>query len=130
MPISEDRNKALRTLLEERRQEIVSQIEARMRDVRPNQSVLDPAESCESEFQDEIEFALIQMKAETLNKLEEALARLEDDKYGYCFECGHGISEPRLRAIPFAVRCKTCEEEREAKEMRRRVLGHRGFSID
>ena len=53
------------------------------------------------------------MKAETLNKINEALARLEDGRYGLCFECGDEIAEARLRALPFAVRCKDCEEARE-----------------
>ena len=53
------------------------------------------------------------MKAETLSKINEALARLEEGAYGYCFECGQEISQQRLRALPFAVRCKDCEEARE-----------------
>ena len=47
------------------------------------------------------------MKAETLNKINEALARLEDGRYGLCFECGDEIAEARLRArcpSPCAVR--------------------------
>jgi RNA polymerase-binding transcription factor DksA len=60
------------------------------------------------------------MKAETLNKrINEALNRLEEGKYGYCFECGEEISEARLRALPFAVRCKDCEEARETRRAAR-----------
>ena len=47
-------------------------------------------------------------------------ARLEEGTYGDCFECGDEISEPRLRALPFAVRCKDCEEARETAEQRER----------
>jgi len=61
------------------------------------------------------------MKAETLQKINEALARLEEGKYGYCFECGEEIAEQRLRALPFAVRCKDCEEAREVAEQRERI---------
>ena len=74
--------------------------------------MLDAAETSEADIQDDIEFALIQMKSETLHKIEEALARLEEGTYGNCFECGDEISERRLRALPFAVRCKDCEEAR------------------
>ena len=90
-----------------------------MRDVRAEgasgegQGVLDAAETSEADIQDDIEFALIQMKSETLHKIEEALARLGEGTYGNCFECGDEISERRLRALPFAVRCKDCEEARE-----------------
>ena len=58
------------------------------------------------------------MKGETLNKVNEALRRLEEGTYGNCFECGDEIAGPRLRALPFAVRCQACEERREA------VYGH------
>jgi len=84
--------------------------------------VLDAAESSEADIQDEIEFALIQMKAETLIKIEEALRRLEEATYGYCFECGEEISERRLRALPFAVRCKDCEAAREVAQQRERLM--------
>jgi len=126
----------LKQILEDRRRDILSEVQEKMRDVRtdgPNdEGVLDAAESSESDIQDEIEFALIQMKAETLNKIEEALRRVEEGTYGFCFECGEEISEKRLRALPFAVRCKDCEEAREVAAQRERVLSRRvtGFGLD
>jgi RNA polymerase-binding transcription factor len=129
----------LKQILEERRREILSEVQEKMRDVRAvgafgeGQGVLDAAETSESDIQDDIEFALIQMKTETLHKIEEALARLDEGTFGYCFECGDEISERRLRALPFAVRCKDCEEAREIAEQRERVFAQRrsaGFLID
>ena len=121
----------LRQLLEARRLEIIGEVHHKMRDVRTegaavtSQGVRDEAESSEAEIQDDIEFALLQMKAETLNKITEALARLESETYGYCYECGEEIAEQRLRALPFAVRCKGCEEECETAQHRQRTLGGR-----
>ena len=83
--------------------------------------VFDAGESSEADIQEDIEFALIQMKAETLNKINEALGRLEEGLYGNCFECGEEIAEARLRALPFAVRCKDCEEAREVAAERERI---------
>ena len=57
-----------------------------------------------------------------------ALRRLEDGSYGDCFECGDEISEARLRALPFAVRCKECEEARETAEQRERLSQRRSSS--
>jgi len=130
-PMDPGRYAELKGILEERRREIMSEVQGRMRDVRAEgagsavQGVLDAAESSELDIQDEIEFALIQMKAETLNKIDEALRRLEEGTYGYCFECGEEISEKRLRALPFAVRCKDCEEAREVKMQRDRLMAQR-----
>ena len=53
------------------------------------------------------------MKTETLARIDEAIVRLDAGKYGSCFECEGQITERRLRALPFAVRCQTCEEHRE-----------------
>ena len=110
---------------------VIVSVAVALRDVRAEgagsavQGVLDAAESSELDIQDEIEFALIQMKAETLNKIDEALRRLEEGTYGYCFECGEEVSEKRLRALPFAVRCKDCEEAREIKQQRDRLMAQR-----
>ena len=126
------RYSGLKRMLEERRHEIRAEVQGKMRNVRAEgtwggklNEVLDAVESSEADIQDEIEFALIQMKSETLNKIDDALARLEQGDYGNCFECGEEIAEKRLRALPFAVRCKDCEEAREAAEQRQRQLAAR-----
>jgi DnaK suppressor protein len=132
--MARDRYAELKRILDERRREILSEVHEKIRDVRaegannPTIGVLDAAESSESDIQDDIEFALIQMKAETLNKIEEALRRLEEGTFGYCFECGEEISERRLRALPFALRCKDCEEARELAQQRERMQARRGSS--
>src|SRR5436190_15501402 len=122
----------LKTMLENRRRELVTEVQGRIRDVRADgnreRDVLDQGESSEVDIQEDIEFALIQMKSETLNKIDAALRRLEDGSYGDCFECGEEISEARLRALPFAVRCKDCEEARESAEQRERMLARKGSS--
>jgi RNA polymerase-binding transcription factor len=38
-----------------------------------------------------------------------ALARVEDDSYGQCVDCGHEIPEGRLEARPDAARCVACQ---------------------
>jgi DnaK suppressor protein len=119
----------LKLMLEERRREIQAEVQSKMRDVRADgdkqSEVFDAVESSEADIQDDIEFALIQMKSETLNKINDALARLEQGTYGNCFECGDEIAEKRLRALPFAVRCKDCEEAREVAEHRARQMASR-----
>jgi DnaK suppressor protein len=126
-----DRYAELKRMLEERRRDLQAEVQGRMRDVRAesqggkSHEVFDDVESSEADIQDDIELALIQMKSETLNKINDALARLEHGEYGYCFECGEEIAEKRLRALPFAVRCKACEEAREIAEQRERQLAAR-----
>jgi len=45
-----------------------------------------------------------------------ALARIEDNTYGRCTDCGSDIPEGRLEARPDAARCVNCQ----AKRARRR----------
>ena len=126
------RDHDLRKMLEDRRRELMYEVQGRIRDARTDiikeRQVLDQGESSEVDIQEDIEFALIQVKADTLNKIDVALRRLDEDTYGVCFECGGEIAERRLRALPFAVRCKDCEEARETAEQRERIMARRGSS--
>ena len=94
----------LSKMLLERRSQLQAEVQGKMRDVRAEgasgkmSEVFDAVESSEADIQEDIEFALIQMKSETLTKVNDALARLEHGNYGYCFECGEEIAEKRLRA--------------------------------
>jgi DnaK suppressor protein len=121
----------LKRMLDERRREILSEVQGRIRDQREADvwgkvhEVLDAGESSEADIQEDLEFALIQMKTETLTKINEALARLDAGTYGYCPECGGEISQQRLRALPFAVRCKECEEAREMAVEREKAMAQR-----
>jgi DnaK suppressor protein len=119
----------LRKMLEDRRRELLNAVHDKIRDARAEGSkereVLDQGESSEVDIQEDIEFALIQMKSETLNKVDAALRRLEEGTYGDCYECGGEIAEARLRALPFAVRCKDCEEARETAERRERMMAQK-----
>jgi DnaK suppressor protein len=123
------RSAELRMMLEDRRGALVQDVQGRIRGARighaDEHEVLDEGEVSEIDTQDEIQFALIQMKAETLEKIEAALRRLDQGAYGDCFECGNEIAEARLRALPFAVRCRNCEEAREIADQRERHLSQR-----
>jgi len=130
--MSQSRYSELRQMLEARRREIQAEVQGKMRGVREEgtwggklNEVLDAVESAEADIQEDIEFALVQMKSETLNKINDALMRLEQGDYGYCFDCGEEIAEKRLRALPFAVRCKDCEEARETAQQRERQIAAR-----
>ena len=95
----------LKTMLEERRRELMTAVQHKMRDVRAeggnDRDVLDQGESSEVDIQEDIEFALIQMKSETLNKID--AARLHSSST--CFNhrrsgqngCSSLTSRPRPR---------------------------------
>jgi RNA polymerase-binding transcription factor DksA len=45
---------------------------------------------------------------ETLQEIDDALAKLADGRYGLCEECGQPIGEARLEAMPAARLCIAC----------------------
>jgi len=113
----------LRTMLETRRDQLTSDVQGRIRDVVTRSSAdresSSEHEGAESNIQGDIELALIQMKSETLRRIDAALRRVDQGTYGNCVECQQPISKERLRALPFAPRCTRCEEARETTEPRR-----------
>ena len=122
----------LRTVLQNRRAELAHELHGRIRDVRSegigDRGVLDAAESSEVDIQDDIGFALIQLKTETLKKIDTALRSIEQGDYGDCLECGCEIAPKRLRALPFALRCRDCEAAREVTARRERSTAYKGPS--
>ena len=120
-------------VLSEHRRQMQAEVAGRICDGRTNYSneVRDDLERSDADFQGDIALALVQMKAETLRRIDEALTRLDADQYGFCLECEREIAERRLRVLPFAVRCQACEERREqAQGCARRIADHRAaFSL-
>jgi DnaK suppressor protein len=119
-------------MLQDRQREMQSLLQHRVRRLPSDRPVdgLDETEHAEADIQEHIEVALIQMKGETLQRVREALVRLDAGEYGDCAECGGEIAEQRLRALPFAVRCRACEESHEQQAAReRRLASPQGFSL-
>lgn len=56
---------------------------------------------------------IVDIRQEELIKMDVAERKLKDGTYGICEECGQEISEERLEAQPYAVRCLEDEERFE-----------------
>ena len=117
----------LRQMLIDRRREMQDDLKGRIRDGRSDRSheVRDDLEVSDADIQGDLDLALLQMNAETVIRIDEALVRLDAGEYGSCFECAGEIAERRLRALPFAVRCQACEERREKEGNARQAAQRR-----
>jgi DnaK suppressor protein len=115
MPHKTVRNTGLRQILLDYRRTMLDGVRSSIRDGRADRAaeVRDFAEHSDADVQGDIEFTLLQARADTLVRIDEALTRLAAGKYGACADCEGEISERRLRALPFAVRCQACESTRE-----------------
>ena len=131
MTITANRKADLRLMLTERRHEMQDEVQRRIRDGRTDRTkeVRDDLEHSDADIQGDIELSLLQMRAETLTRIDEALVRLDAGKYGSCFECEGEISERRLQALPFAARCQACEERRENEKGHERQLAQQRGSL-
>ena len=126
------RHAALREMLIARKSEVQDDLQNRIRNVRTDREneVRDELEDSDARSHRDIELALLQIKTETLARIDEALVRLDAGAYGRCFACAGEISATRLRALPFAVRCTKCEERREHGQRQEKQLAQsRGGSL-
>jgi DnaK suppressor protein len=55
----------------------------------------------------------------SLERVDEALRKLEDGTYGICEDCGGRIDRARLEALPQAVYCLECQAEHEYRTLPR-----------
>lgn len=69
-----------------------------------------------SEF--DVDIALADGDVEALRRIDEKLLGLDGRPYGVCADCGAPIGAARLRAVPFATRCRDCQAERESEGTR------------
>jgi DnaK suppressor protein len=112
--IDRERYLLLKGMLEDRRREIHDKLRS-LREAIPtaSQDVRDAEEQSVDEFVQEVDLALMQMKSDTLRKIDQAIMRLEQGSYGRCESCEGEIAAARLRALPFAVLCRDCQEQAE-----------------
>jgi DnaK suppressor protein len=104
----------LMTMLEDRRREIQDRLRS-LRESMPVEAAqaADAEEQSVNDFVRDIDWALTQMKAESLAQIDQAILRLREGNYGTCEECEEEISAARLKALPFATLCIRCAENAE-----------------
>jgi DnaK suppressor protein len=120
----------LKQMLEERRREIQDKLR-QVRETVPAvaDEVQDAEERSVADFVREMEFAIVEMQSETLQKIDEAIQHLEAGTYGTCAECGTEIVAARLKALPFATLCVSCQERDEARTAAERAATTRTSTL-
>ena len=101
-------------MLEGRRHAIQEDLRRKLRAFRDTvhaEMTRPTADLSDEPAQDDLDFALVELQAQTLEHITAALAR---------HECEEEISEKRLRALPFATRCLACQDSAEHTRLRDR----------
>ncbi len=97
------------------RDELLAQVaraqeEGRFADEEGTQDLADKAANSYTK-----EFLFHQSSSErtVLQMIEEALARIQEGKYGHCVHCGGPMESKRLEAVPWARHCVSCQEKQD-----------------
>jgi DnaK suppressor protein len=120
--VSDERYARLKAILEDHKRRLQRSLNMRLNEIRAHGvdgkvvEALDAADASNSDLEQYFGFALAEMATQALRHVDQALARLERGDYGFCTECNEKISHKRLAALPFALRCRQCEELRETGE--------------
>jgi len=116
------KQEALKKMLMEKKREIWNDVKDKLfqqlgKDYRSEMdTVLDEGDKALSDLAEETGLTLVDLRRDTLEKIDQALKKLEEGTYGICEDCGNGISEQRLKALPFAIHCVECKQRREELE--------------
>ncbi|HSA86159.1 MAG TPA: TraR/DksA family transcriptional regulator [Nitrospira sp.] len=81
-----------------------------------NNSVLDLEDMSLRDSTAEQQLSLLESRNRTRVMLDTALRRLDEGEYGLCEDCGAEIGAGRLKALPFAKRCVSCQHQAEVLE--------------
>lgn len=76
----------------------------------------DPADRASQEEEFSLELRTRDRERKLIKKIDETLALIEEDEYGWCDACGVEIGLRRLEARPTATLCYDCKTVAEHKE--------------
>lgn len=78
----------------------------------------DPTDRATQESDRNFELRIRDRERKLINKIKDALDRIESGEFGVCEECGEEIGEARLKVRPVTTLCINCKMEAEEKERR------------
>jgi len=118
----EERKAQLQKLLITKREELLKEAKEEIgRLVRGEnkelvETALDDGDWSVIDLAEDLNLRKLTIHKENLNKIDEALRKIDEGTYGICEDCGTEIDEERLKVIPFAIYCVDCMEQREKLE--------------
>ncbi len=78
----------------------------------------DLADMADAAMAREISCQIGSVESDAVNRIDHAIERIDSGTYGRCEGCGKRISEARLRILPFADLCVSCQATDEREGLR------------
>jgi len=106
-----------RKMLEEQKHELSQDIDRTVHTMQDEATIFaDPNDRASQESDMSLELRNRDRERKLIKKIDETIARIDAEEYGYCDSCGVEIGLKRLEARPTAtlcIDCKTLDELRE-----------------
>jgi DnaK suppressor protein len=99
------------------RQQLKNEAAATIKDLQNHSSFeADPSDQASLEYEQAVELRTRDRERKLINKIDEALDRIESGDFGYCSETDEPIGVKRLMARPIATLCIEAKEAQEKEE--------------
>jgi DnaK suppressor protein len=117
-PLTKKELKRFQELLEEKRREILERARKTLSEgmTLDTDDLADEMDLASSEYLQSFEFRLRGREKSLLTKLDLALRKIEDGRFGICEVCEEQIGKKRLEARPETSLCIRCKEDQERDE--------------
>jgi DnaK suppressor protein len=113
------KNAEVRRILEAKRRELLTG--SSDRDEILIENAAEEFDRLQQQLNREVAIRNLDRESKLLKEVQGAISRLEDDSFGICLRCEEEIPEKRLKALPWAAYCVSCQEALD----RRRAAGER-----
>jgi DnaK suppressor protein len=108
-----------RKVLQAQKEELSQDIDRTVQEMHVDATVFaDPNDRASQEADMGVEMRNRGREGNLIRKIDEAIARIDKDEYGYCVNCGVEIGLQRLEARPTATLCIDCKTLDEMRERR------------
>jgi len=106
---------SLKKQLLERRSRLIRALQAQLQSVRAGDQFRssDAGDIAASAMADFESLNVAEMEVRELKKIDGAIQRIDGGTFDVCEECGGPIGQTRLRALPHATLCVSCQEQLE-----------------
>lgn len=101
-----------RNKLEEKRRELLNLVRAARtsESEHGDRDLPDLGDRATDAFNREVSYSVRINERDLVRRIDKALQRIENGKYGVCVSCDESIQKARLTAVPWALYCIKCQE--------------------